>query len=184
MTGQGSNRVAALARVGVVVVLAALQLTACKRPEWADRNKSAASAPASGKAPAGPPRPAFEAWAQPMIGKRLTAVFRKTGACVGNTDGVTERYGGAAPGAQVAGWGWESAKKHRVERVLLVSDDLTIVGAGVGGAPRGDVPRVVPTIPDQMTGWLAVTNQTSGEVSAYGIVGDGDALCQLGHFAL
>lgn len=165
-------------------------LSACDQPKFRDKGDAATPA-AEAPAAAGPPAarviptraeavPAVPAWAAAHMGKPLRAQFPKTGVCKGNTDVVDVRFTGQPSGVQILGWGWDVPKAARVSRVVLVDVGMKIVGAGEGGAPRPDVPTALPEISDPNAGWTAVT-QAAGPLDAYGVVGDGDAVCALGH---
>lgn len=173
---------------------ALLALTACDQPKFRDKGDGAQPAPgAAAPAAEAPPKvrviptkaepvPAPPAWAAAVMGKNLRAAFPKTGICKGNTDIVDVKFTGEPAGIQALGWGWDIPKKKRVDRVVLVDKNLVIVGAGEGGVPRPDVAQALPDeIKDQNTGWTAVTKLTAGPVDGYGIVGDGDSVCVLGH---
>lgn len=152
--------------------LAVLLLVAgCERPEWAR----------AGMGEAAPPPPA---WAQALIGKDLRQIFPQAGTCRGNTDGIDVRYTGKPSGARLLGWGWDAAAGRRIERVIVVDIGHRIVGAGEGGLARPDVPAAIPQITDPDTGWNAVTTMAQGPVDVFGVVGDGQALCPLGHVEL
>lgn len=146
-----------------------------------------ATAPA-GKAAQAPeatgPLPPPPAWAAGYMGKLLTDVVPQTGQCNGNTDKVLRRYAGPPAGIELVGWGWESAAGKHVDRVLLVDENLRIIGAGEGGRPRKDVPRVMPLIKDPATGWRGVATVTAGLVQGYGLVDGGRAVCPLGQLEL
>jgi hypothetical protein len=131
------------------------------------------------------PLPPLPAWAGPYMYQPLSAAFTaQTGNCVGNAERVVRRYAGPPAGAMVAGWGWDTAGKRRIERVILVDPTQRIVGAGEGGLVRADVPRGRPDIADPQTGWRGVTSQLWGGVEAYGLVDGGRAVCPLGHVGL
>jgi hypothetical protein len=176
------------------VVAGLFALAACDQPKFRDKGADAQGAPAAAAAPAQaapPPRviptkaepvPQPPAWAAAVMGKNLRAAFPKTGICKGNTDIVDVKFTGEPAGTQLLGWGWDVAKKARVGRVVLVDANFLIVGAGEGGAPRPDVSQALPDeIKDPNTGWTAVTRLTAGPLDSYGVVGDGDAVCVLGH---
>lgn len=159
-------------------------LTGCDQPKW--RGK-AADTPAAGGSAAGSAAgamPALPAWAGELIGKPLKATFPAEGQCVGNTEATGERYAGASPGAKVIGWGWDTAAKQAVPRVLLVDRALNIVGAGETGLERLDVPAARPEITSTTTGWWALTPSTTGYIDAYGVLADGKTVCKLGHIDL
>jgi hypothetical protein len=167
-----------------------LALAACDQPKFRDKGGDPAAATPAAQQAAPPARvvptkaepvPEPPAWAAAHLGKNLRAQFPKTGICKGNTDIVDVRFTGDPAGVQLLGWAWDVPKKARVGRVVLVDKSMNIVGAGEGGAPRPDVPPAMPEIADPNTGWTAVTKLTAGPLDAYGIVGDGDTVCVLGH---
>lgn len=170
-----------------------LTLAACDQPKFRDKGPEAAAPPPAAAAPAdaapkvreipvkAEPVPAAPAWAADHMGKPLRTAFPETGICKGNTDIVDIKFTGDPAGTQILGWGWDVPKKVRVAKVVLVDRNLVIVGAGGGGVARPDVPQALPEITDANTGWTAVTKLTTGPLDAYGVVGDGDAVCVLGH---
>ena len=165
------------------MLAALLTLAACDQPKFRDTTAppAGASAPKPEKnmvdAGGTPPAPA---WAQALIGKNLRAAFPKTGICRGNTDIVQRQYAGAPAGVQIHGWGWDTARKARVDRVLLVDATFRIVGAGEGGISRTDVPTALPEVTDPNSGWNANIAVTKGPLDGYGVTGD-DSVCVLGH---
>ena len=178
--------------IALPALAALLGLAACDQPKFRDKGDGAAP-PAAGAPAAGAPKarviptkaepvPEPPAWAAAHMGKNLRAQFPKTGLCKGNTDIVDVKFTGEPAGVQVLGWGWDIPRKKRIDRVVLVDKNFIIVGAGEGGVPRPDVARALPDeISDGDTGWTAVTKLNAGPVDGYGIVGDGDAVCMLGH---
>jgi len=183
--------------------LAALTLGGCSDPAW--RNPQAAStstAPApevaavldadatAGKRAVhhdhvlGQPLTALPAWGAAVLGRNLREAFPRLGACIGNIDGVKARYLSGAGGTRVAGWGWDQDRQTPVGRVILVDKDFRIVGAGESGARRLDVPRALPAIGSDYTGWEAITPLNAGALDAYGVKADGQTLCKLGHLEL
>ena len=162
-------------------VLAALTgLAACDQPKWRDKPATAETAKAKVVTSDAVATPAAPVWSQAMIGKALREVFPATGLCKGNTDIVQKVYTGVPAGVQLHGWGWDLAKKARIERVILVDRTYRIVGAGEGGVARADVPTAIPEITDPSTGWNADIALKSGPLDAYGITGD-NSICVLGH---
>lgn len=176
---------------------------ACSQPKWRDpatSKGSAAVAPEVLKAlgqrdaaspPTSPsrfvttdPLPAAPAWAAPLMNQPLDRAFPKTAACLGNTDGVKVRYAGAVRGVRLAGWAWDPVRHETVQRVVIRSPDGLISGAGEGGTRRLDVPRVLPDVTSDTTGWEAVTWRYSGPVDVFGVLADGQTLCRLGHIVL
>lgn len=90
------------------------------------------------------------------------------------------RYLGVRKGVKIAGWGWDTAAKSPIGRVVLAGPDGRIAGAGDGGVVRRDVPRALPQIGSLTTGWEAIAGQVSGGLDAYGVLADGRRLCRLG----
>lgn len=169
----------------LALAIAALMLSACDKPKWQDKPPAAAgpaaSAPAARVIPvdaSGAPPPPD--WAAAVVGKGLRQVYPGSGICKGNTDIVQKTYAGPPAGVQIHGWGWDTARKARIERVLLVDKDLKIVGVGVGGVARPDVPTALPEVTDPATGWNADAALTTGALDAYGVTA-ADAVCALGH---
>ena len=181
-------------RLGWLFVLPLCALAAsCGPAEWRTKKDAEpepkaveAAATPQPEAPSGPDldqnasAPSLPAWAQAYIGKNPRTSFPRNGLCVGNTDVVQGRFGGASPGTSILGWGWDTHAKAHVTRVILVDINYQIVGAGEGGLPRGDVPQAKPDVTDPNTGWRAVTRLTTGPVEAYGVVDGGQAICPLG----
>lgn len=165
--------------------LAVLAAAGCSRPDWTDPETSKGSRalprPAGGKAiPTDPgPAPPHPAWVAPLIGRELRAVFPKDGVCVGNSDGVARLHTGSPRGARIVGWAWDYEQKAPAPRVVLVDAAGAIVGGGETGFPRPDVPRAIPSITSQTSGWEAVSSVTAGRVQAYGVIHDGAAVCPL-----
>lgn len=177
-------------RAAATLVVVVVALGGCSKPQWARGEKAPEPALAAAQpAPAGPASPTVQSvpgmadWAVALLGKSPRDAFGKNGVCLGSADGIHHRPAGT-PGLELYGWAWDVAAKHRVERVILVDAGYVIVGGGVTGTPRPDVPRVFPQIPDGATGWKALTSMTSGPVDAFGIVAGGTAICPLGHLEL
>lgn len=172
-------------RAGLVAVLL---LGACSRPDWTDpeRSKGPHGPPPGLAAPlpsvphTADPAPPLPPWAAGLMGKPLRQVFPGTGVCQGNTDNVIRVFQGKPPGIAIAGWGWDVAGQVHIGRVLLVTVDGHIAGAGDGGRRRSDVPRAVPSITALDTGWRAVTPRVTGLLNAFGIAADGKSVCPLG----
>jgi hypothetical protein len=126
--------------------------------------------------------PPLPAWSSALIGQRFDTLFPGGHPlCLGNTDNVLARYGGAAPGVKIVGWGWDTEARTPFARILLVDPSGRIAGAGESGLPRPDVPQVRPQVTSPNTGWAAYTHLTMGPVDAYGVGAGGDTVCRLGH---
>lgn len=178
-----------------------LALAGCERPDWARQERpplppgARPAAPAVEAAP-GPlarseprarsldPLPAPPDWSTGLIGRPLAQAFPKAEACIGNTDAVVMRYEGSPAGARIAGWGWELAARRPVARVVLTDEAGAILGAGAGGRPRRDVAKAHPELTSHAVGWQALTPRTEGVILAYGVAGDGEAVCLLGRIRL
>ena len=122
-------------------------------------------------------RPAFPAWATPLVGKKLKDLHLKTIKCEGAADVITQRYSGDPSGYQIEGWAWSASTSKPVDHIVLVMNGV-IVGAGEGGRPRPDVPKAAPKITSSLVGWQAVTNDFLGKLEAVGVSGS-DA-CSIG----
>ncbi|ODT86131.1 hypothetical protein [Phenylobacterium sp. SCN 70-31] len=166
--------IAQAAPAGLLILAAALSVTGCDQPKPRNPPSAAAGPPA-----APTPTPPTPDWAKPLLGQALQAAFPKTGACKGNTDIVQRTYAGDPAGVQIHGWGWDAARKARVERVVLTDAEGRIVGAGAGGGERPDVPVALAEVTDGHTGWNADAPVTHGPLLAYGVVAD-DTACVLG----
>ena len=129
------------------------------------------------------PMPAYPDWAGAMIGRSLKDAARPGGVCKGALDVVSSKYVGARPGVTVEGWGWDETGARPLARVLLVDPTGRIVGAGVVGALRSDVPKVVSEVKTPAVGWKGVAGVTAGELQAVGVTAAG-ASCTLGRLLL
>lgn len=170
---------------------ALLVLAGCARPAWTDpansRDRRDLPAAPQTRRPApilAEPLPPAPAWARGLIGRPLRSVFRRNGVCLGQTERVERLYTGRPAGLAVRGWGWDVASGRPVARVVLVDDDLRIVGAGEGGYPRPKLPRLAPAVTDPRAGWSARTGTASGTLRVYGVVAQGAQVCPLGQVEL
>jgi hypothetical protein len=99
--------------------------------------------------------------------------------CIGNVDG-------RAPDPKdnsktvVMGWGWDVKAKALPQAVLLVDASGKIAGSAQPGVPRPDVPKALPQITSEKTGWDSVLPGKTGEVTAYLLLSTGE-VCPLGH---
>ncbi|WP_337185062.1 hypothetical protein [Phenylobacterium sp.] len=161
------------ASAALLVLAGALAVAGCDQPK--PRNLP----PAAGPPVAPSPTPPAPEWAKPLLGQALQTALPKTGACKGNTDVVQQTYAGDPAGVQIHGWGWDAARKARVERVVLTDAEGRIVGAGAGGGERPDVPAALAEVTDGQTGWNADAPVSHGPLLAYGVLAD-DTACVLG----
>jgi hypothetical protein len=169
---------------GIALMTLALLAAGCSRPDWTDPEASKGSRalpPPKAKArptdPGGAPAP--PTWVKPLLGKPLRVAFPRDGVCVGNTDAVQTVFQGDPKGARLVGWAWEYGTKAPVPRVVLVDAQDKIVGGGEAGQPRTDVPKAMPAVTSDRTGWSATTTATQGAIRAFGVVEDGQAICPL-----
>lgn len=175
----------ARSRLARTLVLAALAgLAGCSRPDWTNPETSKGSRalppPKVTSRPTDPgPAPPPPGWIAPLLGKALRDVFPRDGVCVGNTDGVALVFQGQPSGARLAGWAWEYGAKAPVPRVVVVDAQDRIVGGGVTGVRRLDVPRAMPAITSDTTGWEAIVVAAPGPVRTFGVVEGGQAVCPL-----
>ncbi|MFM8820824.1 MAG: hypothetical protein ACKOD3_09855 [Phenylobacterium sp.] len=166
---------------GAFVITVGLLLASCNPPPWASMHEAAPTpmeappAPATGKPPEGVPSPD---WAAGLYGRTAEEAFTGPGVCIGNFDGVRPAKDGV--GRSAFGWAWDPSAGAPVSRILLVNPSGQIVAAGDGGRVREDVPRARPDVQSRVTGWVARIGDLSGPFEAFGIVGGGSALCQLG----
>lgn len=170
-------------RLGLALA-AVLAATGCSRPDWTDPETSkgarALPPPKAKNRPTDPGgAPAPPAWVVPLMGKLLRDAFPKDGVCVGNTDGVAMVFQGEPKGARLVGWAWEYATAAPAPRVVLVDAQDRIVGGGDSGRPRADVPKVLPAVTSDRTGWEATAAMATGAVRAFGVVENGQATCPL-----
>jgi len=176
----------AAGKTGALVLTAAglLAVAGCARPDWTDpeTSKGSRALPAHvGKAipTVRQPAPPAPAWLAPLLGRPLRAAFPRDGVCLGNTDNVILLYAGEPRRGLVVGWGWEVAAKAPLVRVVLTDTSGAIIGGGVSGLPRPDVPKAMPAVTSDKAGWEAVVPVVPGRVSAYGVVEGGRAVCPL-----
>ena len=167
-----------------LAALAAVSTAGCSRPDWTNPETSKGSralavrkAKARPTDPGGTPSP--PAWVTPLLGQSLRTAFPHDGVCVGNTDAVSAVFQGDPKGARLVGWAWEYGAKAPVPRVVLVDAQDRIIGGGDSGAPRTDVPKVLPAVTSDRTGWEATAQIVAGVVRAYGVVENGRAVCPL-----
>ena len=160
------------------VLLLALAAAACNgKPERDAYTTDAAATPSQGATKA--PMPAYPAWASAMIGANLKDKAKGSAVCKGALDVVSTKYVGARPGVAMEGWGWDEKGARPLDKVLFVDTEGRIVGAGVVGNRRDDVPKALPEVKTPAVGWKGVAGVTSGEVQAVGLT-TGGASCTLG----
>ena len=81
------------------------------------------------------------------------------------------------------GWGWDVQARRSFERVVLTDSGGQVLGIGLSGLPRLDVPKLVKDVRDDHAGWLGRLRPGAGlEVIAYGVTRTGDA-CEIGRRA-
>jgi hypothetical protein len=170
-----------IGRIAAAVLSAcvfAVALADCSQPNWATRDRSAAG---SGPLTTDAALPPFAGWSKSLIGKTLKSAYPKTAsACVGNLDSILTRYDGRPPGVQLFGWGWDQSAKKPIARVIIANSGGIIVGAGVTGYARPDVPIAKKEVHSNTTGWRAYAQAQGGPLFAWGILND-RTVCGLGH---
>jgi hypothetical protein len=161
---------------------AALALGSCDKPKNRPPPPPPSVAMPQAAARQGPPMPALPAWSAALMGKPIQTLYPgEHPVCLGNTDNVQTKYGGATPGVQIVGWGWDTAAKAPIGRVLLADMNGLVAGAGETGMERRDVPAAIAAVTSPRSGWAAYTSQVTGPVDAYGLIEGGRAVCRLGH---
>lgn len=171
---------------GVLTLAAVANVAACARPDWTDpeTSKGSRDVPPTAAARVVPtvdtPPPPSPRWVAPLLGKPLRAVFPREGVCIGNTDGVSQRYAGQPARAMLVGWAWEVAARAPAPRIVLVDSGGLIVGGGRTGVARPDVMAAKPAVTSEATGWQALSPVLTGSVGAYGVIEGGRAVCPLG----
>lgn len=120
----------------------------------------------------------FPTWSAAMIGKPLRAFYPKIATnCLGYLDGVAAKYANGR-GAQLHGWGYDTAANAPVERVLFADDRGLVLGAAGGGERRPDVPQTLPQVHSETTGWQGYVGVTSRPVQAWGIMRAPATVCR------
>jgi len=159
------------------LIVGLLLLAACGRHKHAPSTEQS-PAPASAA-----PLPPFPAWAAPLIGKNLDGLYADSPACKGHFDAITVRHSTPPAGVEVGGWAWDNVAMAPVDHLLFIDHASTIVGAGSGGGVRPDVPKVLPEVTSQKTGWSGTINQVDGKVKAIALI-SGSKACEIGGFDL
>jgi outer membrane protein OmpA-like peptidoglycan-associated protein len=120
----------------------------------------------------------YPAWSAAMIGTSLRTLYPNvTTNCLGYLDGVAAKYAGGR-GAQLHGWGYDTAANAPVERVLFADDRGIVRGAADGGGQRFDVPQTLPQVRSETTGWQGYVSVTSRPVQAWGIMRAPATVCR------
>ncbi len=126
-----------------------------------------------------PPFPVYNA-----VGKPLAQIFTTPAAekCSGYIDEI-RILNNAAGARQLVARGWAYSNTHHVpiERMLAVSEAGQILGIGISGEERPDIPKVLPEITSPDTGWrlYAVAPPQAAQLLVYGIVAGTNQVCQL-----
>lgn len=172
-------------KAGVWGLLIAVLATGCERPAWTNPEASRASR----TAPEAPERfddaPAMTAvavadtpeWSQAVLNRPLHKTFAIGPDCIGNVDDVAPARAGGV-GRVLTGWAWDPVGRQAVARILIVHADGRIIGAGDGGRLRKDVPKAIPSIASNTTGWRAATNMQTGPVRVFGQMRD-ESMCRI-----
>jgi hypothetical protein len=82
-------------------------------------------------------------------------------------------------GLSIGGWGYDLAANKGFRRVLAATPAGVIVGTGVAGGLRPDVPAAIPRIADLNTGWqlYVLSNDPADSLSIYGVIPGTNQLC-------
>jgi hypothetical protein len=161
-----------LSRILLLSVAVPLFAAGCSRPDFSESNKGPISAESA---------PDLPVWARRDEGHPLASVGGERAGCVGYVDGVSARFSGSRPGARVGGWGWDSIAKKPFPKIVITSSG-SVVGAGSSGVERTDVPKVIPAVTSEKTGWTAIAHIAAGGIEAWGLTGSN--VCLLGRFEL
>lgn len=170
-----------LVSTALTVTALSLALAACDKPKDRTPKPGDTAATPAPTAVVSAPLPATPAWAAPYMGKTVAELFPQAGQCVGNTDNVNAKLTG---GAEIVGWGWDSAAKKPVAQVVLTDQEGRVIGFGETGVGRPDVPAAKPEVTSPTTGWKGYTSRTEGWLDAYGVTNGGKGQCKLGHLDL
>ncbi|MDX9997246.1 MAG: hypothetical protein WCY15_01030 [Phenylobacterium sp.] len=129
-----------------------------------------------------PPPPEPPAWSSGLRDQVLREAFPGSFSCLGAVDLVTNRYLG---GRKVVGWAWNRASGSPVARLIAVDEAERIVGFGMTGFPRPDVPQVVGEVRSDATGWEVVTwAPPRRAVRIYGVDTERRSACEIGSIAI
>jgi hypothetical protein len=89
----------------------------------------------------------------------------------------------ATPAWRALGWGWDVRARRTFERVIVVDSTGAVIGIGVSGLKRLDVPKALRQVSTPISGWTVSMNHGApGAVVVYGITAAG-AACELGRKA-
>ena len=118
------------------------------------------------------------------VGERFVRAAAAAELCRGSIDILTPVPHAAAPATwRILGWGWDVEARSAFSRVVLVDDRGEVLGIGLSGMTRDDVPRGVRQVTTRAAGWMAAADRGAGtEIAAYGILRNGRA-CPLGRRA-
>jgi len=165
----------------LTAVFAAVTLLAagCSQPSWTAQGSKAGADASSGTW-----MPEFYGWSTPFIGKPFLKKYPKMSKCYGNLDRAFARFGGNRPGSALEGWGYDEAAQKPVDHILIVDSNALVVGSGLGGVERDDVPVYRHDIQSKVTGWIGFTSVVSGSIDAWGLTAEPGSICRLGHIDL
>jgi hypothetical protein len=128
-----------------------------------------------------PPFPEYRA-----VGKKLEELFAVSSGenCVGSVDSVRVVAGDSQGIRQLVanGWVYSESRHTAVRNVVAVDDDEEIIGIGIGGGERGDIPSVFPSIRSGYTGWglYAVCPSHAKRLFVYAVMPDTKRVCLVG----
>lgn len=98
------------------------------------------------------------------------------GSCIGNFDGLVRQKDGRW---RAYGWAWDSEAGARAKAVLIKDAEGKRLGVAASGRARLDVPRAVPAVTDDQTGWSITLPTRPAAPQAFALLASG-AECHLG----
>src|SRR5205814_8222309 len=89
------------------------------------------------------------------LNRKADSLYRRAPAsdCAGSLQ-TTEVLGGPSPGYGASGWAWSVKERRAAERILLVIEDGTVIGFGVGLEPHAKLAQIIPFMKAASVGWL------------------------------
>lgn len=160
-----------LARPLLVLLVGAGMTTAC------NEQIAPAGSEATQIEAAAAPGPAPLVFPAAYVGRQVADfVSSGDGKCVGRVDTIIRTPAGIAAG----GWGWNLDQDAAFEKLLLVDGGGIVIGSGVGGASRPDVPAVVKDVTNPNVGWNATGAGADGSIEVFGLDTTGTKACSIG----
>jgi hypothetical protein len=121
-------------------------------------------------------------WALQYMGQPFAAAFpNQNRNCMGST--YTVNVEGTF--ARISGWSWNRSAGRAYDRIVTVSPDGVINGAGTTVRNRPDVPRGTNgVVTDPYVGFDVVSSATSGRISIAALGPDVGGFCWIKHIEL